>query len=147
MAGTNLSTFNYLSNTVRVVEIDGQPWFVAADVCRTLELDLTYGTSTHLKKLDTDEKRPVPRDIISGKGMNQATLVSEPGLYKLIGRSTKPEAKAFDRWARHEVLPAIRKDGMYVAGEENVKTSEMPDFSVADGKFPAPRNQQEIWRG
>ncbi len=122
MAKTNLSTFNYLSNTVRVVEIDGQPWFVAADVCRTLELDTTYGTSAHLKKLDADEKRPVPMNTIPGKGMAQATLVSEPGLCKLIGRSLKPEAKAFDRWVRHEVLPAIRKDGMYVAGEEKVKT-------------------------
>lgn len=56
--------------------------------------------------------------------MAQATLVSEPGLYKLIGRSSKPEAKAFDRWVRNEVLRAIRKDGMYVAGEEKVKTGE-----------------------
>lgn len=61
-------------------------------------------------------------NTIPGKGMAQATLVSEPGLYKLIGRSLKPEAKAFDRWVRHEVLPAIRKDGMYVAGEEKAKT-------------------------
>jgi prophage antirepressor-like protein len=56
---------------------------------------------------------PVPSSLIagSGRGMAQAILISEPGLYKLIAKSDKPQAKAFDRWVRHEVLPAIAKTG------------------------------------
>ncbi|MBD9373205.1 hypothetical protein IB238_11310 [Rhizobium sp. ARZ01] len=129
---TNLTTFSYLSKSVRVVEIDGQPWFVAADVCRIL-----YGRTTGLaevyKRLDDDEQRIVTRfevrnlSLITGRGAPAIRLLSEPGLYKLIQSSSRPEAKAFDRWVRHEVLPAIRKDGMYVAGEEKLKTGEMDE--------------------
>lgn len=133
---TYLTTFNYLSNTVRVIEIDSQPWFVAADVCRALEMDTTNGTYRWLKGLDPDEKRVIhredyPQKFCGFRGMS-LTLLSEPGIYKLTARSSKPEAKAFDRWVRHEVLPAIRKDGMYVAGEEKVKTGEMSDLSDAE---------------
>lgn len=130
MAMTNLTTFNYLSNTVRVVEIDGQPWFVAADVCKALEMDLWGGTSRWLAGLAAGEKRLVrrkelPQIFCGSTNAPSMNIISEPGLYKLIQSSTKPEAKKFDRWVRHEVLPAIRKDGMYVAGEEKVKTGEL----------------------
>lgn len=109
-------------------------------------LGFTYDTMKyHLKTtVSADEKRVVKLPGIRGTGL---AAVPESGLYKLIMRSDKPEARQFQDWVTREVLPAIRKDGMYVAGEEKVKTSEMSDFSVAYGKFPAPRNQQEIWRG
>jgi len=119
MARTNLTTFNYLPNTVRVVEIDGQPWFVAADVCKALDLK---NPTVAIKSLDEDERS---KKNLGLRGLGAAIVVTEPGLYKLSARSSKPEAKAFDRWVRHEVLPAIRKDGMYVAGEEKVKTGDM----------------------
>ncbi|WP_439710733.1 BRO family protein [Brucella anthropi] len=91
-----LHTFN-----IRMLEIDGGPWFVATDVCRALGLNLDGGSTTHLKKLDQDERQPVPQDLVlgSGRGMAQAALISEPGLYKLIAKPDKPAAKAFDRWA------------------------------------------------
>ena len=110
------TTFN-----VRMFEIDGEPWFVAADACRALGLNLKGGTSNHLKKLDADERRPVPLNLVqgNGRGMAQATLISEAGLYKLIAKSDKPAAKAFDRWVRHEVLPATRLNGTtQIEGEE-----------------------------
>jgi prophage antirepressor-like protein len=118
------TTFN-----VRMFQIDGAPWFVAADVCRVLGLNLEGGTTTHLKKLDVDERRPVPKDLVlgSGRGMAQAVLVSEPGLYKLITKSEKPAAKAFDRWVRHEVLPSIRKTGGYLLNEEARETAHADD--------------------
>lgn len=129
---TNLTTFNYLSNSVRVIEIDDQLWFVAADVCAALEMDLWAGTSQWLKSLDADEKRLARRkelpEIFSGsRNTPSMNIISEPGLYKLIQSSTKPEAKKFDRWVRHEVLPAIRKDGAYIKGEELVKTGELDE--------------------
>lgn len=129
---TNLTTFSYLSNTVRVVEIDGQPWFAATDVCDILEL--THVASS-LNKLADDEVRLISRSNVDrinisfpNRGLN---CVSESGLNKLIMRSDKPEAREFQDWVTREVLPAIRKDGMYVAGEEKVKTGEMSEEGVS----------------
>ena len=93
---------------VRTTVIDGEPWFVAADVCRALDL----GNPTRaLDRLDNDE-----RTLISIKGASNGKPVNgvnEPGLYSLVLGSRKPEAKAFKRWITHEVIPAIRKTGCY----------------------------------
>lgn len=103
---------------VRVVTIEGQPWFVAADVCRAIGLAAYEGSfARHLRRLDDDEitvvsKTPV---TIPGTGMQSAKLVNESGLYALILQSRKPEAQRFRKWVTSEVLPAIRRDGMYLA--------------------------------
>lgn len=135
---TNLTTFNYLSNTVRVVEIDGQPWFVAMDVGIILGLDLWGGISRHLSPLAADEKRVVKRKELPqsdcwSKNAPTYTFISESALYKLIMRSDKPEAREFQDWVTRKVLPAIRKDGMYVACEEKMKTGEL--ISANGGTF------------
>lgn len=77
------------------MKIDGEPWFVAADTCRGFGLDLRSGTGPHLNKLGKSERRAVPPNLLRGKGGNQATLITESGLYKLVMRSDKPEAKDF----------------------------------------------------
>lgn len=118
---TNLTSFNYLTNSIRVVDIDGEPWFVASDICRALALT---STTVSVQSLDADEWS---KKNLGLRGMGAAIVVSEPGLYKMIGRSNKPEAKKFDRWVRHDVLPSIRKDGGYIQGEEKVKTGEMDE--------------------
>jgi len=115
-----------MNHKVRVVVLEGAPWFVAADVCRVLEMPLEKGVGQYLSRLMNDEKRPIPLGLIKGKGMNQATLISESGLYKLIMRSNKLEAKKFQPlgaqdWVTREVLPAIRKDGLYVQEEERLQ--------------------------
>ena len=103
-----LQTFDYQGNPVRSVMIDGEPWFVAADVCSALDLDKTWNA---LSRLDEDEKGAT---LISTPGGPQTmSTVNEPGLYSLIQRSRKPEAKAFKRWVNHEVLPTIRKRGSF----------------------------------
>lgn len=93
---------------VRTTVIGGEPWFVAADVCRALDL----GNPTRaLDRLDDDE-----RTLISIKGASNGKPVNgvnEPGLYSLVLGSRKPEAKAFKRWITHDVIPAIRKTGGY----------------------------------
>ncbi|MFT0893073.1 Bro-N domain-containing protein [Pseudochelatococcus sp. G4_1912] len=109
------------------MSIEGAPWFVAADVCRVLGMALEKGVSKYLNNLAADERRQATPGQIGGKGMNQATLISESGLYKLIMRSDKPEARAFQDWVTRHVLPAIRKDGGYVMGEEKVATGEMDE--------------------
>ena len=102
--------FNYGSEEVRAVIRDGEPWFVAKDVCMILEHS---DTSMAVKRLDEDEKLTQTMFV---SGQNRKTwLVNEPGLYSLILTSRKPEARAFKRWVTHEVLPSIRKTGGYQA--------------------------------
>lgn len=97
---------------VRTVMVDGQPWFVAKDVCAVLGIS---NPSDAVRSLDDDEYQLVPAALVSSEGRPQDSfnLVNEPGLYSLILRSRKPEAKAFKRWITHEVLPAIRRTGSY----------------------------------
>ncbi|MGQ9370941.1 BRO-N domain-containing protein [Azospirillum sp. ST 5-10] len=123
------TTFNFRDNSVRVVTLDGNPWFVAADVCKALgynvKADGSVNVSQALKPLQADE---VTTTQISGQRGLPMKLISESGLYKLVLRSDKPQARAFQDWVTREVLPAIRKDRMYVAGEEKVRTGEMNDL-------------------
>ena len=98
---------------VRTVTKDGEPWFVAADVCRALEIS---NPRDALGRLDGDEKAAVGLTDTSSNGVTQRremNIVNEPGLYSLVLGSRKPEAKNFKRWITHEVIPSIRKTGSY----------------------------------
>ncbi len=95
---------------VRTILIGGEPWFIANDVLRVLAVS---NSKDALRTLDDDEKSGV--DIIDPHGRKQKTnCISEAGLYSIILRSRKPEAKAFKRWITHEVIPTIRKTGGYM---------------------------------
>ena len=96
---------------IRVIERDGEPWFVAADVCRALELE---DVNKAISRLDDDEgtRIEIPHPQNPEKRMT-VNAVNEPGLYSLVLGSRKPEAKAFKRWVTHEVIPSIRKTGRY----------------------------------
>lgn len=95
---------------VRTITIDGEPWFVANDILRVLAVS---NSKDALRTLDDDEKSGV--DNIYPHGRKQKTnCVSEAGLYSIILRSRKPEAKAFKRWITHDIIPTIRKTGGYV---------------------------------
>lgn len=94
---------------VRSILIDGEPWFVAADVCKALELEKT---NRALSRLDDDEKGA--HSVSTPGGRQRMSIISESGLYSLILGSRKPEAKAFKRWITHEVIPSIRKHGAYM---------------------------------
>lgn len=93
---------------VRTIVRDDEPWFVAADVCRALEVS---NSRDAVARLDEDEKGVVLTDTPGGR--QEMTIVNEPGLYSLVLGSRKPEAKAFKRWITHEVIPTIRKTGAY----------------------------------
>ena len=109
----SLQVFKYKAQEVRTVEIDGESWFVAKDVCDILGL---ANARKSVKSLDNDEKSSVTISYgTSPKGGNpNMTVVNEPGMYKLIFKSRKSEAKEFTRWVTHEVLPQIRQHGMYL---------------------------------
>lgn len=100
----------YKNSPVRIVEKDGEPWFVAKDVCDILALG---NPRSSIALLDEDERGVHSMDTPSGK--QEMGIISEAGLYSLILRSRKPEAKAFKRWVTHEVLPSIRKTGAYLS--------------------------------
>ncbi len=110
-----LQVFSYTeAHQIRTTVIDGEPWFVAKDVCDVLGIQ---NIRQNVKSLDDDEKMTVSQTYShSGQrgGAQFMTFVNEPGMYKLIFRSKKPEAKQFTRWVTHEVLPSIRKSGMYL---------------------------------
>lgn len=99
----------------------GEPWFVLKD-CMSI-LDLGNPTET-VKMFDKDEFSTT--EVIDSIGRRQQTyIISEPGLYRLVMKSRKPEAKEFQRWVTHEVLPSIRKHGGYMAGQERMTPEQM----------------------
>lgn len=120
-----LQIFNFKQNEVRTLLINGDPFFVAKDVCEVLEIN---NTSQAVSKLETDEKLMYTLHI---SGQNRETwIVNESGLYELIFASRKPEAKLFKKWVKQEVLPSIRKHGAYMTPQTIEKAITNPDFLI-----------------
>lgn len=107
---SQLIPFQFESFQIRVLLQDGDPWWVAADVCAALEIG---NPSMALTRLDDDEKGISSIDTLGGK--QEVSIINEPGLYSLILGSRKQEARGFKRWVTHEVVPSIRKTGRYEA--------------------------------
>lgn len=129
---TALTPFDYTGHTVRTVLIDDQPWFVATDVCAVLGLGRHQDSTRYL---DDDERGVCLVDTPSGQ--QQMTTVNEPGLYSLILRSRKPEAKAFKRWVTHEVLPALRRAG-------RIETAPMDELELAERYVASIKARREL---
>lgn len=110
---------------VRVADINNEPYFCLADVCKVLELQ----TSRVKDRLDDDLTLSNPITDSLGR-QQQATFVNEAGLYEVIMRSDKPEAKQFRKWVTSEVLPSIRKHGAYMTSEVIEKTLLSPDYLI-----------------
>ncbi len=121
-----LQIFEYQDDhEFRVVDIEGEPWFVLADVCRQLDLKAKNGSfSHHADRLDDDERRVVPASVLRAATSpsdrevpaRAMLVINESGLYSLILRSDKPQAKKFKKWITSEVLPSIRRTGGYGGG-------------------------------
>ena len=124
--------FDFEEQAVRVVMRDGEPWFVAADICRVLEIQ---NATDATKRLDDDE---VTLDTIEGSH-RPTNLVSESGLYALVLTSRKPEARRFRKWVTAEVLPAIRRHGRY---ELVAPDSAEPEAGQIAG---LPIREAELW--
>lgn len=121
MENNNIQVFNNdRFGEVRSVVKDGEPWFVAVDVCKALEIK---NNRDALGRLDDDEKGVVSTDTLGGE--QEVGVVNESGLYTLVLGSRKPEAKAFKRWITHDVIPAIRKTGGYIQGEESMSDDDL----------------------
>lgn len=110
---------------IRVLEIDGEPWFIAVDIAKVLDYRTAYDMT---RILDEDEKGT---QIVRTPGGNQNVIViNESGLYSSILRSRKPEAKQFKKWVTSEVLPSIRKYGAYLTDQTVEKALTDPDFLI-----------------
>ena len=124
---------NHQFGQVRILIMENTPWFVLVDVCKALEIGNPSQTMT---RLDEDEKMTLTlNEGHSGQrgGAQMVNVVNEPGLYTLVLRSRKAEAKQFKRWITHEVLPSIRKHGAYMTDSVLEQVIESPDtiYSLA----------------
>lgn len=111
----NVITFDFKSSTLRTIELEGEPWFVAADVRKVLGISSAGSAYNHIH---ADEKCLRGRTSLGLPAGRPMMVISESGLYKLITRSDKIEAREFQDWVTREVLPSIRKTGQYKL-EEN----------------------------
>ena len=134
-------SFNFDSFTVRAINRNGDIWFVAADVCAVLDIK---NTTQALAALDSDERSMfnIGRSAINGGG-GEVNIINESGLYALILRSRKPEAKRFRKWVTSEVLPAIRKNGAYSLTITKAQQGELATL-IAE-RFPSGKDRPYAW--
>lgn len=127
----NLIQLNYNGSEIRTIDDNGQVWWVLKDVCNVLGISHIKDTA---KRLDEDEVGQT--EVIDSLGRKQKSyVVNESGLYSVILRSDKPEAKPFRRWITHEVLPEIRRTGGYslTSPQKKIKTwYGVPVLTVSD---------------
>lgn len=121
----NIQKFDFNFWTVRVLDLEGEPWFFAKDLSNVLGFN---HVPSMVRGLDDDEKG-VQRMHTPG-GMQDLTIINESGLYSLILRSSKPEAKKFKKWVTSEVLPAIRKQGGYLTHAKTEEILANPDLLI-----------------
>ena len=117
-----IQTFTYQDEKVRTIQQNNEPWFVLKDVCDILGISKYRDTAS---RLDEDERGSVRVDTPGGE--QEMTAVNESGLYHVILRSDKPEAKPFRKWVTSEVLPAIRKTGTYSVPNKQDKSIEIKE--------------------
>ena len=138
--------FQFNNKEVRIFEKDGQPWFVAREVCDILELD---NITNALRGLDDDEKIT----FTNSKGNPRAgiphtlILINEAGLYSLTIRSNKPEAKMFRRWVFHEILPSIRKTGGYQVPSQQGAALKRAEAMLNNSRVRVAKLAKEIVKG
>lgn len=132
---------NQVFGQVRVFVENGEPWFVAADVCKAMEI-----VPTAVRRLDEDEKGLRLTQTLGG--VQKLTVVNEPGLYTLVIGSRKPEAKFFKRWITHEVIPAIRKHGAYMTDSVLHQVMENPEaiYTLAEQLLAEKGKNRKISR-
>lgn len=120
---TNLQTWNYESSEVRTIQKNGEPWWVLADVCKVMDLS---NPSKVADRLEPDEKANFELGLRGGA----TNCINESGLYAVILRSDKPQAKPFRKWVTNEVLPSIRKHGAYMTDQTLERALTSPDFLI-----------------
>lgn len=136
-----IQRFDFRGASLRTLTDEaGEPWFVAKDACDILGID-----TNHLRDaLDDDEITNLRNSEVWNQPGRAPLIISEPGLYKLIMRSRKPEAKEFQRWVTHEVLPQIRKTGGYIPATDADDDMTILAKAVMIGKRTMEQQQRKI---
>lgn len=116
----SIQTFAFMGKDIRIISKDETAWFVAGDIAKTLGFKVARDA---IRCLDVDEKGE--HIVRTPGGQQEMTIISEAGLYSLILRSRKPEAKEFKRWVTHEVLPAINRQGVYASSPEAAQSLDL----------------------
>lgn len=133
-----LQKFDFKGTSLRTLTDEaGEPWFVAKDVCDILALS---NATVALQSLDDDE---LTKFNLGGQH-GESNIISEPGLYKLIMRSRKPEAKEFQRWVTHDVLPQIRRTGGYIPTSESDSDEDIMARAVLVAQKTIKQKNQQI---
>lgn len=137
-----IQKFDFKGASLRTLTDEaGEPWFVAKDVCDILELT---NPAVALQSLDDDEKTNLSNSYVWSEPGRRPLIISEPGLYRLVMRSRKPEAKEFQRWVTHEVLPQIRKTGGYIPTTDADDDMTILAKAVMIGKRTMEQQQRKI---
>lgn len=121
-----MQLFNFNQNEIRVIEKNGEPWFVLKDICEVLDVG---HVATVRKRLSDDVVSNHPIEDALGRKQDTA-VVNEDGLYDVILESRKPEAKAFRKWITSEVIPSIRKHGAYMTPQALETALQDPDTMI-----------------
>lgn len=137
-----IQKFDFRGASLRTLTDEaGEPWFIAKDVCDILELT---NPAVALQSLDEDEKTNLSNSYVWSEPGRRPLIISEPGLYRLVMRSRKPEAKEFQRWVTHEVLPQIRKTGGYIPTSDADDDMTILAKAVMIGKRTMEAQRQKI---
>lgn len=122
----DLNIFTYEDTQIRTVVVEGEPWFVLADLCKVLDLPNVSMVAQRLDDLNISQA-----DVQNSRGqMRKTVIVSEAGMYEVVIRSDKPEAVSFRRWVTSEVLPTIRKHGGYLTEKKIEEVLTSPDTII-----------------
>lgn len=136
-----IQQFDFRGASLRTLTDEaGEPWFVLKDCMSILDL----GNPTETVKMFDDDEFSTTEVIDSIGRRQQAYIISEPGLYRLVMRSRKPEAKEFQRWVTHEVLPQIRKTGGYIPTSESDSDEDIMARAVLVARKTIERKNQQI---
>ena len=137
-----IQKFDFKGTSLRTLtDKEGESWFVAKDVCDILELT---NPAVALQSLDDDEKTNLSNSYVWPEPGRRPLIISEPGLYRLIMRSRKPEAKEFQRWVTHEVLPQIRRTGGYIPTSESDSDEDIMARAVLVAQKTIKQKNQQI---
>lgn len=139
---SNISIIKFNTNAIRIVMKDDDPWFVAADVCTALGIG---NVTNAVRSLDDDEATlyKIKGSFNNAIQERKVNIVNESGLYALIMKSNKPEARKFRKWVTSEVLPSIRKTGQYVMRITPEQKGELQRLIAQ--RFPEGKHRPYAW--
>jgi prophage antirepressor-like protein len=141
VANTLPMAFTHVSGQLRSILRNNEPWFIAKDVCDAIGIK---NPADAVRSLDPDEKGIASTDTL--RGIQEALIVNESGMYALIFKSRKKEAQQFRKWITNEVLPSIRQRGMYVQGQQQVRRELLDTLAVhiREKALPALREYDRL---